>query len=580
MKKKTDDYITEGRLISKYGLDSAAIDRLFPEPDYRKPLYKKDGSPQRAWKSSTAERILGSRRAREELRRIRKEQNAREAKRQNELQAFLGSYSLDEYIQRGRNIERRFFLHVGETNSGKTYDSIQRMSQCSNGTYLAPLRLLALEMFEKLNGMGCPCDLITGEEEERVEDATFVSSTIELCDFSRQYDIAVIDEAQMIADPYRGANWTKAICLVRAEEVHICIAPEAEKIITDMIRDMDQEYEIVRHERLAPLIYSGECSGMDEIEKGDCLIAFSRKDVLGLAAGLERRGLKASVIYGALPPRARRDEVRRFSEGETQVVVATDAIGMGISLPIRRIIFSTVTKFDGTQRRKLTFGEIKQIAGRAGRYGIYDEGYVLTMDDPGLVKMALQTRTSSIKRIYIPFPEEAIYSTYTFKELLEGWKTRPGSSAFRRENMEEAEFLFSLLKGEPAKANRKLVYDLITCSVDIKNEALVSYWKRCADSILGGRAIPEPWFECDDLEGCELQYRGYDVYHQLVAYTGQEDRSMEEKEKICAIIRELMEEKSAYQRRCRICGRPLPDGHPFAICDRCYYTRSYDDYRD
>ena len=98
----------------------------------------------------------------------------------------------------------------------------------------------------------------------------------------------------------------------------------------------------------------------------------------------------------------------------------------------------------------------------------------------------------------------------------------------------------------------------------------MNYWKRCAESILGGRAIPQPWFECDDLEGCELQYRAYDVYHQLVPDTGQPDRSVEEKEKICAVIKELMEEKSAFQQKCRICGRPLPVGYPFGICERCY----------
>lgn len=46
------------------------------------------------------------------------------------------------------------------------------------------------------------------------------------------------------------------------------------------------------------------------------------------------------------------------------VLVASDAIGMGLNLNISRIIFSTLKKFDGTEMRDLTVSEIKQIAGK------------------------------------------------------------------------------------------------------------------------------------------------------------------------------------------------------------------------
>lgn len=52
----------------------------------------------------------------------------------------------------------------------------------------------------------------------------------------------------------------------------------------------------------------------------------------------------------------------------TDVLVATDAIGMGLNLQVQRVIFSDMEKFDGVQRRTLTVSEIKQIGGRAGRY--------------------------------------------------------------------------------------------------------------------------------------------------------------------------------------------------------------------
>ena len=64
------------------------------------------------------------------------------------------------------------------------------------------------------------------------------------------------------------------------------------------------------------------------------------------------------------------------------MVVSTDAIGMGLNLPIRRIVFVETRKFDGVNKRTLNPEEIKQIAGRAGRYGLYDEGFVAAIDEP------------------------------------------------------------------------------------------------------------------------------------------------------------------------------------------------------
>uniref|UniRef100_A0A7N2LTT9 RNA helicase n=2 Tax=Quercus lobata TaxID=97700 RepID=A0A7N2LTT9_QUELO len=57
------------------------------------------------------------------------------------------------------------------------------------------------------------------------------------------------------------------------------------------------------------------------------------------------------------------------ASSDFDVLVASDAIGMGLNLNISRIIFSTMKKFDGIEMRDLMVPEIKQIAGRAGRYG-------------------------------------------------------------------------------------------------------------------------------------------------------------------------------------------------------------------
>jgi len=58
---------------------------------------------------------------------------------------------------------------------------------------------------------------------------------------------------------------------------------------------------------------------------------------------------------------------------------------MGLNLPIRRVIFSHIHKFDGVASRMLNMTEVRQIAGRAGRFGIYETGYVNVLENDELI---------------------------------------------------------------------------------------------------------------------------------------------------------------------------------------------------
>jgi len=62
---------------------------------------------------------------------------------------------------------------------------------------------------------------------------------------------------------------------------------------------------------------------------------------------------------------------------------------MGLNLPIRRVLFSTMTKFDGVDDRALSESEVHQIAGRAGRFGMHEEGFagVLQTAEPQAARM-------------------------------------------------------------------------------------------------------------------------------------------------------------------------------------------------
>ncbi|CAO3620496.1 unnamed protein product [Cunninghamella echinulata] len=69
-----------------------------------------------------------------------------------------------EWFPEARQMQRKIYLHVGPTNSGKTYKAIQRLQTAESGIYCGPLRLLAHEIYDKMNAKGIPCNLLTGEE--------------------------------------------------------------------------------------------------------------------------------------------------------------------------------------------------------------------------------------------------------------------------------------------------------------------------------------------------------------------------------------------------------------------------------
>ncbi|CAN5746090.1 hypothetical protein BH11PSE8_BH11PSE8_21000 [soil metagenome] len=304
----------------------------------------------------------------------------------NHALAFQG---YPDTFETARRLQRTVHLFVGPPNSGKTHAAFERLAQAHDGAYLAPLRLLALEGRDRLVARGVPCSLLTGEENVPAPGSGLVSSTIEMVGTNKPIDVAVIDEAQMIFDDYRGWAWTQAIVAVPANEVIIICSAYAVPAIENLL-GLCGESCTVRHfprKQHVQLLPAPEPIGT--LRKGDAVVAFSRRDVLMLRDQIAANGHPVSVIYGALPPEVRRREAERFAQGESHILVATDAIGMGLNLPIRRVLFSTMSKFDGQGDRPLTESEVHQIAGRAGRFGMHDEGFcgVLKESEPSAARM-------------------------------------------------------------------------------------------------------------------------------------------------------------------------------------------------
>lgn len=322
----------------------------------------------------------------------------------------LAHWRLDETYPVARRLHRRLTLIVGPTNSGKTYDAFEHLRAERTGLYLAPLRLLALEGRERLLELGLPASLLTGEERIEVPGAQFTAATVEMLNPQKVVDVAVIDEIQMLADPSRGWAWVQA--LLGAPAHHVVMAGSADAIepVRELARYLNEPLEIATKQRFSPLQVDRRLSKLDRLARGTALIAFSRRDVLDYKRELEDTGLRVAVIYGSLGPEVRREEARRFREGEADVLVATDAIAMGLNLPIKRVLFSTTRKWDGTAEVPLDPSHLRQIAGRAGRYGIHEDGRVGALRETDLryIRAHLNTPLPPLRPPYsvLPTPEQ------------------------------------------------------------------------------------------------------------------------------------------------------------------------------
>lgn len=374
-----------------------------------------------------------------------------------------------------RGMRRHFILHLGPTNSGKTYQSLEACRKAERGVYLAPLRLLAYEICERFNKEGVPCRMITGEEEIDVPFATHTSSTVEMLNVNERYDVAVVDECQLIEDEERGGAWTAAILGVMADEIHLCAAVNAKNILISLIELCHDSYEIVYHERSVPL----KCDKRDfvfprDVEKEDALIAFSKKAVLSYAEQLRAVGIKASVIYGDLPYDVRRSEVSRFVHGDTDVVVATDAVGMGLNLPIKRVVFLEAYKYDGRRRRFLHGTEVKQIAGRAGRMGMYDVGYYNAAEFKDDIVRKLARNSHDIVRARLRIPESILAVDMPLSEILLRWGTIPDDGIFTKNTVEREVMLSREL--EKYSRDKLLIYKFVTIPFSETRKDLYDFW--------------------------------------------------------------------------------------------------------
>jgi superfamily II RNA helicase len=234
----------------------------------------------------------------------------------------------------------------------------------------------------------------------------------------------VMDEFHFYADPDRGWAWQVPLLILSRVQFVLMSATlgDVTALAADLSRRTGRETATVTGvERPVPLHYYYELTPVhdtveDLLHTGQApiyivhfsqLAALERAQSLSSAkiAGREQRDAIADAIgefrfttsfgrtlsrllrqgigvhHAGMLPKYRRLVEQLAQRGMLRVICGTDTLGVGINVPIRTVLLTALTKFDGTRMRQLNAREFHQIAGRAGRAG-YDTAGTVVVQAP------------------------------------------------------------------------------------------------------------------------------------------------------------------------------------------------------
>ena len=259
--------------------------------------------------------------------------------------------------------------------------------------------------------------------------------------------------------------------------------------------------------------------------------------------------------------------------------MCTDAIGMGVNLPIKRIVFLETRKYDGISLRKLNISEIKQIAGRAGRKGIYNKGYVIAMNDSNLIKNALTAKTKKIEKCFIGVPDSLLDINIDIIDALKTWSVMSVKGYYEKTDVTRIIYLLNRLKKLNINVSKEEMLKMATIPFEENNKAVEALWEEyCKMYSAGAVNLKKPVLkksvsskkELDELESyyksLELNYSFAKNFNMMINNRYIAD----EKEMTANKINEiLLTNLLDHERVCSICGKKLSWDYPSDRCRVC-----------
>ena len=492
-----------------------------------------------------------------------------------------------------RQVDTQYIIHCGKTNSGKTFQAIKALKEKANGIYAAPLRLLAWEIYDKLNTEGYRCDLVTGEEQLISERANYVSCTIEMIDYNKEYDCAVIDESFMIGDDERGKNWLKALLDINAKEIHVIVNHEALEIIKSILTLTKRNFEVKNYDMLQKFQFTIEPTFLSrKLQKGGVFITFSRANVLINKMKLQQLGYNVGVLYGSLPPEVKKKQIQSFIDGGCDLMVATDVIGMGLNLPCNYLVFLDIEKYDGKTFRYLKPIEIRQIAGRVGRYGVSNSENCFVSADGGNKLKFIKNKYNEpcpVTHAYVGFDYKMFSSFDSDMPIIDRIK------AFERTNFIPKQ-LREFIKKEDVTRYMEIAetVDNSDLTLDVKYTFLMApikqnnifYFHGCVYVFAENGIIRSPRItKTKDIKSLEDNISEIELYLNLSRTLKhieeeKEQIKIDKNELVESLNQMLLDKKLAIKKTCKLCPKQMPIEYPYPYCQECYEEKVRGGYVD
>lgn len=363
------------------------------------------------------------------------------------------------------------------TGSGKslvaTFLHFQAMAAGKRSFYTCPIKALVNEKFFDLCRIFGPDNvgMMTGDAAVN-RDAPIVCCTAEILmnlavrEAEPRVDAVVMDEFHYYGDRDRGVAWQVPLLVLertrfllmsatlgdtRAIEASLREVTGREvAVVRNAARPVPLEYEYREtplHETIEELVSAGKApiylvnfTQRAAAEQAQNLMSAnfsSREEKARIAEAVA--GMKFASPYGkdlqrfvrhgvglhhaGLLPRYRLLVEKLAQGGMLKVVSGTDTLGMGVNIPIRTVLFTQLCKFDGTKTAILTARDFHQIAGRAGRKGFDDRGYVVAQAPEHVVEnKRLAEKAAAGKKVVKKQPPTKGYVHFdrsTFERLQE-----------------------------------------------------------------------------------------------------------------------------------------------------------------
>ncbi|GAB2448472.1 superfamily II RNA helicase [Conyzicola lurida] len=318
------------------------------------------------------------------------------------------------------------------TGTGKSLVAIgahfAALAQGKRSYYTAPIKALVSEKFFALVDIfGAEnVGMVTGDSSVN-PDAPIICCTAEILanvalrgGADSDVDQVVMDEFHFYADPDRGWAWQVPLLTLPRVQFILMSATlgDVSRIADDLTVRTGRETAVVTgverpvplsysyattpvHETIEDLLGTGQApiyivhfSQLAALERAQAMTSIKvvtreQRDEIAEAIGdfrfttvfgqtlsrLIRSGI--GVHHAGMLPKYRRLVEQLAQQGLMRVICGTDTLGVGINVPIRTVLFTALTKYDGIRTRQLTAREFHQIAGRAGRAGYDTAGTVV-----------------------------------------------------------------------------------------------------------------------------------------------------------------------------------------------------------